>query len=73
MKNESMCEPCKLLVGAHRHTKGHDRLAYTDGKMFSSAMGPADESYYVCRTCGQRWLKETGSYGMGWVTLPREA
>jgi hypothetical protein len=68
--DRQLCEPCSLLVGASRHTQGHPQLSYEDGKMCSSMMGPADESYYRCRTCGQHWLRETGSYGMGWQRMP---
>lgn len=62
-----MCADCSALVGASRSTKPHANLEYKDGRRVSSMMGAADEAYYRCKVCGQEWLHETGSCGMGWV------
>ncbi len=65
----TMCDDCQRLVGAGRRTGPHSKLVFTDGKKVSSMMGAADEAYFRCKTCGQEWLHETGSCGMGWVTF----
>ncbi len=36
-------------------------------KRVSSAMGTADENYYICRVCGRKWLHEPGNLGLGGV------
>jgi hypothetical protein len=38
-KTESMCDDCKLLVGAGMYTKPHANLVFVDGKKVSSIMG----------------------------------
>ena len=62
-----MCDDCKKLVGEHRHTPAHANLTKTDFKEFPSMFGNVDEHYYRCSKCGKDWMKETGSYGQGWV------
>lgn len=63
----TLCDECRKLVGAGRTTKPHANLTLKEAKPFSSMLGPADETYYICQTCGREWLYETGSYGVGWV------
>jgi hypothetical protein len=65
----SMCQDCKKLVGAGRYAEPHEKLEYVSDKQVSSMLGRADETYYRCRTCGHEWLHETGSYGMGWMSM----
>jgi hypothetical protein len=66
-KDEALCNECKKLIGAGRSTKPHPNLILRNTNPFSSMLGPADEAYYTCQTCGHEWLHETGSYGTGWV------
>lgn len=61
------CDDCAGLVGASRHTTPHENLLVTDHKPFKSMYGSVDETYYTCKVCGKDWLRETGSYGQGWV------
>jgi hypothetical protein len=67
VSTEEMCEDCKRLIRAGRYTEPHAALVETKRQSFSSMLGPADETYYRCSTCGHKWLHETGSQGMGWV------
>jgi transposase-like protein len=66
-KKEEMCNACKALVGADRHTPSHKKLILKSHQRMGSAMGSADETKYVCKDCGHEWLHETGSCGMGWL------
>lgn len=66
-----MCEDCQNLAdNSNRHTRPHKNLRVDPSKesrRVKSAMGSADEAYYICRDCGTNWLHETGTMGMGWV------
>jgi hypothetical protein len=64
---KELCAACAGLEGADRHTEPHQKMKEVNSRRCSSMMGPADETYYVCLTCGQEWLHETGSCGMGWI------
>lgn len=64
---KEICQECNELEGGGRHTPPHKNLMHKDSKRVSSIMGAADEDYYVCRTCGHKWMHETGSCGMGWI------
>ena len=68
----NMCEDCRCLVEkGNRHTLPHKNLKpdpERQSKRTNSAMGSADEEYYVCTICGKEWLHETGNMGMGWVS-----
>jgi hypothetical protein len=66
-----MCEDCMKLLGASRSTEPHSKLSYLSDRRVSSMLGPGDETYYRCRICDHEWLHETGSQGMGWVTMLR--
>lgn len=63
----TMCDDCKRLVGAHRHIQPHRNLVSTDVKEFNSMFGSVDEHYYECGVCHTKWMRETGSYGQGWM------
>ena len=63
----SKCADCQALVGASRGTRPHAQLEKRDFRAVSSMLGPADETYYKCKVCGQSWLYETGSQGFGWI------
>jgi hypothetical protein len=70
--DNNMCKDCKhLSEEGSRRTLPHKNLG-TDpkrqSKRIKSAMGSADEDYYICRKCGKEWLHETGNMGMGWVS-----
>lgn len=66
------CEDCRLLAEkGNRHTLPHKNLKLDpkrQAKRISSAMGSADEEYYVCIVCEEEWLHETGKMGLGWVS-----
>ena len=64
---DELCDDCKKLVGAGRHTPAHENLVQTKFVKVSSALGPSDERYYTCDSCGHEWLHETGSQGFGWI------
>ena len=59
-----MCEDClNLSEKSNRHTRPHKNLVADpekESKRINSAMGSADEYYYVCKKCGTHWLHETG-------------
>lgn len=63
----ALCEDCLKLVGSGRSTPPHINLHLTENHDVRSIMGAADEEYYTCQVCCQKWLHETGSCGMGWV------
>ncbi|WP_454729446.1 hypothetical protein [Cellulosimicrobium protaetiae] len=65
-----MCETCDPLLHAGRHERPPAGLT-TDGERIEVAsMGMrADEQYYRCDDCGQRWMHETGNAGMGWLKV----
>lgn len=65
--NSTLCDDCKGLIGASRHTRPHANLSHVEFKAVGSMFGSVDETYYKCRVCGKEWLHETGSYGQGWV------
>jgi len=62
-----LCDSCRKLVGAGRHTKPHSNLEKTNFNPIKSMHGSVDETDYTCRVCEKKWLHETGSYGQGWV------
>jgi hypothetical protein len=62
-----MCDECKSLVGAHRHILPHGSLTETKFREVKSQFGNVDEYYYICRVCNTNWMRETGSYGEGWI------
>jgi hypothetical protein len=65
--NIVLCEDCKNLVGKQRYTPPHKNLVKNSFKEVNSMFGNVDEHYYVCNTCSQTWLRETGNYGEGWI------
>lgn len=62
-----MCDDCKKLVGASRKTRPHGNLTLKETRDCPSMMGSVDERYYVCSECGHEWMRETGTYGVGWL------
>ncbi len=62
-----MCEDCKSLIGAHRHIQPHNSLIETGYREVNSQFGNVDEYFYTCRVCNSKWMRETGSYGEGWI------
>ncbi|WP_330745334.1 hypothetical protein [Chryseobacterium sp. CP-77] len=65
--NIQLCKDCKDLIGEQRHTPPHKNLVQTDFKEVKSQFGNVDEYYYKCNSCSKTWLRETGSYGEGWI------
>lgn len=64
----AMCEACAALEHGDRRGTGHPDLAKV-GDLRPMANGGlrADEQDYECRTCGTKWMLETGNSGFGWV------
>lgn len=62
-----LCDACKALLGKSRHTPLHRNLRQTNFKEVKSQFGNVDEYYYTCNVCSKNWLRETGSYGEGWI------
>ena len=68
MADFEMCQECARLIGADRHTKPHTNLVADGSKQEFAGYGVrADEQRYVCTTCGQQWMHETGNSGRGWT------
>lgn len=64
---KELCEDCKELIGKQRHTPPHENLVKTDFKEVPSMFGNVDEHYYKFKICSKIWMRETGSYGEGWL------
>jgi len=62
----NICYDCKKLVGK-RHEPPHKNLTQTNFKEVKSSFGNIDEYYYSCKSCNKTWLRETGTYGEGWI------
>lgn len=62
-----LCADCKELIGKQRHTPPHANLVKTGFKEVPSMFGNVDEHYYKCKVCSKTWMRETGSYGEGWL------
>lgn len=64
----AMCEACAGLVGGDRRGPGHlDLVRVGDLREFTNGPSRADEQDYECKTCGTKWMHETGNAGFGWV------
>lgn len=66
--SDEMCAKCQALVGSNKYRAAHSSLSQDGETKIFNAMGfRADETPYVCRDCGQRWIHEVGNSGYGWV------
>ncbi len=69
IEKDEICDECKELLGLGRRSASrHSNLECTEIKPCSSMFGSVNETYYTCRTCGHKWLYESGSYGYGWIS-----
>jgi hypothetical protein len=68
MVDFEMCRDCAGLVGAGHEASPHPKMVLDGANQEFEARGTrADGQPFVCTTCGQRWIHETGTSGYGWI------
>jgi hypothetical protein len=61
------CADCRKLLAENPYSPPYFNLRNLRTQHFRASFDEADAGYYRCQSCGEEWLRHTGSCGFGWI------